>query len=63
MTQKELLYFEDAIGHVGNIVKILNESIRNIDDEEILSFMQNEIEIQNNLKVNLMNKLEEKANG
>ena len=61
--QKELLYFEDAIGHVGNIVKILNESIRNIDDEEILSFMQNEIEIQNNLKVNLMNKLEEKANG
>lgn len=63
MTQKELLYFEDAIGHIGNIMKILEESIKNVEDEKILSFMQNELSIQNNLKQNLMNMLEGKANG
>ena len=27
MTQKELLYVEDAIGHEQNIIKIINESL------------------------------------
>ena len=28
MTQKELLYFEDAIGHEGNIIKIIEAGQR-----------------------------------
>ncbi len=63
MTQKELLYFEDAIGHVSNIIKILEESIKNVSDDEILSFMEEEINCQSTLKETLMTKLKEKANG
>lgn len=63
MTQKELSYFEDAIGHIGNIIKILNESINNMEDSNLVSFMQNELNIHNNLKETLMSKLGEKANG
>ena len=63
MTQKELLYFEDAIGHEGNIIKIIENSINNLDDEELISFMSNEFNNHTNLKNNLMNTLKEKANG
>ncbi len=63
MTQKELSYMEDAIGHEKSIIKILEESINNLSDEELISFMNNELNIHNKLKQELMNKLEEKANG
>ena len=63
MTQKELSYFEDAIGHVGNIVKILQDEVKRVEDENILSFMNEEISKQKNLKENLLTKLKEKANG
>ena len=63
MTQKELAYFEDAIGHVGNIIQIINESMKNLEDEKLISFMQNELNVHNNLKETLMSKLKEKANG
>ncbi len=63
MTQKELLYFEDAIGHIGNIIKIINESLKNISDERITTFLQNELTVHENLKEELLMKLKEKANG
>ena len=63
MTQKELSYFEDAIGHVSNIIKILEESIKNVSDDKILSFMEEEMNCHNTLKETLMTKLKEKANG
>ena len=63
MTQKELSYFEDAIGHVSNIIKILEESIKNVSDDKILSFMEEEMNCQSTLKETLMTKLKEKANG
>ena len=63
MTQKELSYMEDAVGHEKSIIKILEESINNLSDEELISFMNNELNIHNKLKQELMNKLEEKANG
>lgn len=59
MTQKELNYIEDAIGHEVSIIKILEESIKNLEDEELINFMDDEIDIHNNIKDNLMNKLEE----
>ena len=63
MTQKELSYFEDAIGHVSNIIKILEESLKNVSDDKILSFMEEEMNCQSTLKETLMTKLKEKANG
>ena len=63
MTQKELSYVEDAIGHVGNISKILTESISNLENEELIRFMEEEKTMHDNLKSTLMEKLKEKANG
>ena len=62
MTQKELSYLEDAIGHEDNIVKICTESIKNLSNESLIDFMNNEIDIHRNLKTRLINVLEEKAN-
>ena len=62
MTQKELLYYEDAIGHEKNIIKICEESIKNIEDENLVNFMQEEITMHNNILGSLMNKLEGELN-
>ena len=62
MTQKELLYYEDAIGHEGNIIKILNNFIQNIESEEIKKFLEDEVNIHKTLKENLLYLLEEKSN-
>ena len=63
MTQKELLYFEDAVWHEDSIIKILTNSIDNLDDEELINFMQNEVEKHSRLKQELMDMLGEKNNG
>ncbi len=62
MTQKELSYLEDAIGHEKNIISIINESINMLSDDELKTFLENESEIHNNTLENLMNTLEAKAN-
>lgn len=63
MTQKELSYFEDAIGHETNIIKIVSDTITKLTDESLISFMNNELDKHNNLKEKLITMLEEKANG
>ena len=62
MTQKELLYLEDAIGHEKNIISICGESINNLEDEELISFMNGELEKHNDMLDNLMKVLEAKVN-
>lgn len=62
MTQKELLYYEDAIGHEGSIIKILNDSIEKIESEELRNFLEGEVNIHTTLKEKLTNILEEKVN-
>lgn len=62
MTQKELSYVEDAIGHEGNIIKIINETLNNLQDENLISFMKEELNIHTKMKEKLMTKLEEEAN-
>lgn len=62
MTQKELLYLEDAIEHEKSIVKILEEGLNKIEDENLITFIQNKIESHNSTKENLINMLEEKTN-
>lgn len=62
MTQKELAYVEDAIGHEENIIKICNESIKSLEDESLKEFLQSEITRHTNMKEKLLNILEVKAN-
>ena len=62
MTQKELLYIEDAIGHETNIISICNEITQKLDDENMISFMENEVNVHEQMKEKLLNKLEEKSN-
>ena len=62
MTQKELLYMEDAVGHESNIIQILEESINNLEDENLIKFMKSELNIHKEIKEYLINKLEEKSN-
>ena len=61
MTQKELCYVEDAVGHENNIIKICTETINYLEDENLISFMKKEKEKHVNMKTKLMDMLEEKA--
>ena len=62
MTQKELSYFEDAVGHEENIIKILEQSIGFMQDESLISFMNEEVCNHKSRKERLMNYLKEMAN-
>ena len=61
MTQKELLYVEDAIGHEKNIISILNESIALLEDNELVSFLTKELRKHEAMQEKLMTLLEDKA--
>lgn len=63
MTQKELSYLEDAIGHEQNIIKICNDISNKLQDEELKTFINNEINTHNTMKQDLINILEAKVNG
>lgn len=63
MTQKELAYVEDAIGHEDSIIKICTDLVSRIDDENLCAFMNGEIEKHNNMKQKLLSLLEAKQNG
>lgn len=62
MTQKELAYIEDAIGHESTIISILEDEVSNIKDENLVSFIENELAIHNDNKEKLINILEAKIN-
>ena len=62
MTQKELLYVEDAVGHEQNIIKILDESLANIEDETLASFLEKETKKHANTLKKLLSILEDKSN-
>ena len=62
MTQKELLYVEDAIGHETSIIDIINESINNLEDDNLVAFLGKEFKKHVKTKGALMKLLEEKTN-
>lgn len=62
MTQKELAYVEDAIGHETNIIKICEDLVKNMEEENLVTFMNDEITKHTSMKEKLMNLLEEKSN-
>ena len=62
MTQKELLYVEDAVNHEINIVNIMEEFANSLDDNEIIDFIDKELEKHERMKEKLLNLLEELSN-
>ena len=62
MTEKELLYLEDAIKHESNIISIITDTINNLEDEKIKDFMENKLNEHIAFKVELVSFLEEYAN-
>ena len=62
MTQKELLYVEDAVNHEINIVNIMEEFTNSLDDNEIIDFIDKELEKHERMKEKLLNLLEELSN-
>ena len=58
MTQKELLYLEDAIGQEKNIISICNNIISMLNDKDLVIFMEKEVKKHNDLYNKLLNKLE-----
>ena len=62
MTEKELLYYEDALGHEDNLISIIKESIKLLEDERLINFLKNQEEIHQKNKNSLKNLLEDKNN-
>ena len=62
MTQKELLYIEDAYNHEKNIISIINETINLLEDNDLISFLEDEKEKHASTKEDLLNCLEEYCN-
>lgn len=62
MTQKELLYVEDAISHEENVIAYLSDSVGRIKDESIIEFFEKELVHHNKVKKDLLNYLKECSN-
>lgn len=55
MTQKELLYVEDAISHEANIISYLEESVSKVSDYNVQEFFEKELNYHNQIKKDLLN--------
>ena len=58
MTQKELLYVEDAIGHEQNVGQIVMETINLLQDKSLQTFLKSELKKHQATLARLMNLLE-----
>lgn len=62
MTQKELLYMEDAIGHENNLIDICTYSMEMLEDTDLKKFMDRQLKKHESIKEKLMNALEGSCN-
>lgn len=62
MTQKELMYIEDAIGHEDNIICICNNIKEKLSNDNLAGFIENETKKHIKTRNLLMELLEDKAN-
>ena len=58
MTQKELLYVEDAIGHEQNVGQIVMETVHLLEDKSLQTFLKSELKKHQATLAKLMNLLE-----
>ena len=62
MTQKELLYMEDAIGHETNLIDICNYTIQMLEDKLLKTFLKAQLKKHQNLKQKLLTVMEDATN-
>ena len=62
MTQKELLYVEDAIKHEENIISICEDMTNTLEDTDLVTFIDEEIKKHEKFQKELINFLEGKSN-
>ena len=62
MTQKELLYMEDAIEHEKNLIDIIKFTIDTLQDKELVTFIKSELKKHESMKKKLMDIMEDLAN-
>ena len=58
MTQKELAYVEDAIGHENNIISILENEIENVEDDNLIDYLNDDISNHQDMLTELIELLE-----
>ena len=63
MTQKDLLYLEDAYEHEKIIIKLCNEFLSKLTEKELSVFIEEQIKSHTEIKNTIMNFLKENANG
>ena len=61
MTQKELLYVEDAIGHEKNVGEIVLNAISELQDKNLQTFLKSELKKHQMIESKLMNLLESES--
>ena len=61
MTQKELLYVEDAVHHEQSMMCYLNFCISIVEEESLVSFFEHELKKHEALEQKLLNLLEVKS--
>ena len=62
MSQKELLYVEDAIKHEKSIISILEESINQLENKDLMQCLKNDLKIHTKQQKDLLNLLEDNLN-
>ena len=62
MTQKDLLYLEDAIGHEKNLVQICSYYEEIVEDQELKNLVKKQIKKHQDLTEKLLKVMEETAN-
>ena len=62
MTQKELLYFDDAISHEQNICSYIKYAIANLEDSKLIEFMKKELKNHEMIEGKLLGALEDSIN-
>lgn len=62
MTQKELLYVEDAINHEKYLLAYLNDASTLLKDKELVNFVNEEIKYHEKLQSKLTKLLEDNSN-
>ena len=53
MTQKELLYVEDAIEHERTIIKMIDSTVEQLEDDDLADFMNDQLLTHQKLENNL----------
>ena len=62
MTQKELLYVEDALQHEKTLLSVINETISRLEDDDLKDFMDTELETHQKIHNKLIKLLEVEVN-